>query len=157
MDTLFLESMISTTENDPFSILDRFLSSANHNLKYLGLRGLECVPFSLWHDDWKDGVLLANAVEQGKDDETVVLKVTKKYGITQKGSIVLNASKALKLLDNVSSDGDTDKLCKISEKILEALRTTSKLAPSLNTEIATWLLHKIGEKYPFYMDYICAT
>lgn len=75
MDTLFLESMISKTENDPFSILDRFLLSANHNLKYLGLAGLELVPLSLWHDDWKNGNLLANAVEQGQDDETIVLKV----------------------------------------------------------------------------------
>ena len=75
MDTLFLESIISAEDRNPFQILDGFLGSANHNLKYLGLLGVEETDQNLWCEEWRNGLILADAIEIAGDDNTLAFKV----------------------------------------------------------------------------------
>ena len=75
MDTLFLESIISSEDRNPFQILNGFLLSTNHNLKYLGLLGLEKTDKNLWFEEWRDGLILVDAIEIAGDDNTLAFKV----------------------------------------------------------------------------------
>ena len=75
MDTLFLESIISAEDRNPFQILDGFLGSTNHNLKYLGLLGMEETDQNLWCEEWRNGLILADAIEIAGDDNTLAFKV----------------------------------------------------------------------------------
>ena len=75
MDTLFLESMVSAEGRNPFHVLHTFLKSTNHNLRYLGLLGMEETDQNLWDEDWCDGTLLADTIVIAANDTTLVFKV----------------------------------------------------------------------------------
>ncbi|KAI9488046.1 adaptin N terminal region-domain-containing protein [Zychaea mexicana] len=121
MDTLFLESMISAEDRNPFQILDGFLRSTNHNLKYLGLLGIEETDRNLWCEEWRDGTLLADAVEIAGSDNTLVFK-------------------AVDLLDSII--GDTSMLRVIYPKIQKAVENCSTTS-AIQAHISRWFLDKL--------------
>ncbi|KAF7728307.1 hypothetical protein EC973_006248 [Apophysomyces ossiformis] len=64
-----------TKENNPFRVLDSFLASPNHNMKYLGLVGVGYVDKGLWTDEWPDRSLITEVVSSAGDDDVLIYKV----------------------------------------------------------------------------------
>ncbi|KAI9276705.1 armadillo-type protein [Phascolomyces articulosus] len=102
MDTLFLESMVSTEDRNPFQILDSFIRSTNHNLKYLGLLGMGETDQNLWLEEWRDGSLLVDAIEIAGDDNTLAFKALDILDQVVKESTMLHAiaPKIIKAMEN---------------------------------------------------------
>ncbi|KAG2226457.1 hypothetical protein INT45_014201 [Circinella minor] len=126
MDTLFLESIISSEDRNPFQILNGFLLSTNHNLKYLGLLGLEKTDKNLWFEEWCNGLILVDAIEIAGDDNTL-------------------AFKALEILDHIINDFLI--LHTITPKLLKAIENNS--GSIVQTKIAYWFMDKLNS-YPFF-------
>ncbi|ORZ03708.1 armadillo-type protein [Syncephalastrum racemosum] len=74
IDALLLENLMEAEELSPFRVLDRFLDSGNHTLRYLGLSGLERIDLNLWSDDWLDGRQLSKILETSQTDMTIIYK-----------------------------------------------------------------------------------
>lgn len=79
IDTLLLENLVGAEEVSPFSVLDRFLSSGNHTMRYLGLSGLEQTDLNLCSDDWRDCQRLSKILETSQADKTIIYKVCYLY------------------------------------------------------------------------------
>ncbi|CAO3635086.1 unnamed protein product [Cunninghamella blakesleeana] len=80
IDSLLLTSFIFEQENNhhesnPFQVLDAFLEASNHNMRYLGLKYLAQLDYSLWLDHWKDGNLLSTILLSSIQDNVIVEKV----------------------------------------------------------------------------------
>ncbi|KAI8889883.1 ARM repeat-containing protein [Backusella circina FSU 941] len=114
IDPLLLASLSPLDEN-PFDILDPFLHSSNHNLKYLGLVGLTFVDHSLWKPEWLDGSLISEKIIKTEDDTLV--------------------SQALELLNSIV---DSQVLRTISPHLLEALERGS-------SAIGYWFINHLVE------------
>ncbi|KAI8139301.1 Clathrin/coatomer adaptor, adaptin-like protein [Fennellomyces sp. T-0311] len=123
MDTLFLESMVSAEGRNLFDTLDGFLKSTNHNLKYLGLLGMEETDPNLWNEDWSDGTLLADAIAIAADDDTL-------------------AFKALDILNQITSESEI--LHRITPKILKAVESSS--TTTIQIKVAHWFLDKLDQE-----------
>ncbi|KAG0178537.1 AP-4 complex subunit epsilon-1 [Apophysomyces sp. BC1021] len=63
------------TDDNPFRVLDKFLASPNHNMKYLGLLGIGYVDRHMWTDEWPDRSTITDAVVAAGDDDVLVTKV----------------------------------------------------------------------------------
>lgn len=114
IDPLVLASLSPLDEN-PFEILDPFVNSSNHNLKYLGLVGLTFVDHSLWKPEWLDGSLISEKIIKTNDDTLV--------------------SQALELLNSIV---DSQVLRTISPHLLEALEKGS-------SAIGYWFINHLVE------------
>ncbi|CEP10222.1 hypothetical protein [Parasitella parasitica] len=121
MDSLLL-STLSVPEENPFQILIPFLTSSNHNLKYLGLLGISFIDETFWKKDWLDGTLLASIIESSHDDYTI---------ITQS-------------IENLDAIVDDQVLKNITPNMINTMSLNYENKQS-NTTIAYWIINRIIE------------
>ncbi|CAO3612984.1 unnamed protein product [Mucor fragilis] len=121
LDSLLLGTL-SVPDQNPFQVLVPFLSSSNHNLKYLGLLGMSLIDESFWKKSWLDGTLLASIVESSCDDHTI---------ITQS-------------IENMDTIVDQHVLKNIAPLLIEAMSQNYDNKQS-STAIAYWLINRVIE------------
>ncbi|KAI8991801.1 armadillo-type protein [Mycotypha africana] len=121
IDPILLGTLSAQDEN-PFQLLVPYLQASNHNLKYLGLKGLTFVDKCFWKTKWLNGTLIADIIRTSAFDDTI-------------------SSQSLEILDSII---DEKMLKEISSQLLEAL-TEIHDSKENSTMFAYWLANRLTD------------